>query len=107
MKIRDIHSIEKNNSIGISVFGYKNKEKHQIYVSKKCCEENHVDLLFIREEVKRHYALIKDVNLFIYDHALHRGKNIFCHYCLQAFSTEEILKRHLRTALKLMANKEL
>ena len=31
-KIRDIHKIEKNNSIGISVFGYENKEKHQIYV---------------------------------------------------------------------------
>ena len=27
VKIRDIHKIEKKNSIGISVFGYKNKEK--------------------------------------------------------------------------------
>ena len=35
IKIRDIHKIEKNNSIGISVFGYRNKEKHLIYVSKK------------------------------------------------------------------------
>ena len=68
---------------------------------KKCCEENHVDLLFIGEEVKRHYALIKDVNPFIYDHALHRGKNIFCHYCLQAFSTKEILKRHFKDCFKI------
>ena len=37
IKIRDIHKIEKKNSIGISVFGYENKEKHPIYVSKKCC----------------------------------------------------------------------
>ena len=36
VKIRDIHKIEKNNSIGIKVFGYENKEKHPIYVSKKC-----------------------------------------------------------------------
>ena len=35
VKIRDIHKIEKNNSIGISAFGYENKEKHPIYVSKK------------------------------------------------------------------------
>ena len=40
VKIRDIHKTEKMNSIGISVFGYENKEKHPIYVSKKCCEKN-------------------------------------------------------------------
>ena len=35
VKIRDTHKIEKQkNSIGISVFGYKNKEKYPIYVSK-------------------------------------------------------------------------
>ena len=35
VKIRDIHKIEKKNSIGISVFGYENKENNPIYVSKK------------------------------------------------------------------------
>ena len=40
VKIRDIYKIEKTNSIGISVFGYENKEKHPIYVSKKRCEKN-------------------------------------------------------------------
>ena len=44
VKIRDIYKIEQNNYIGISVFGYENKEKHPIYVSKKCCEEKHVGL---------------------------------------------------------------
>ena len=27
-------------------------------------------------------------------------KNIFCPYCLQAFSTEEILKRHIKIGFK-------
>ena len=27
LKVRDIHKIEKKNSISISVFGYKNKKK--------------------------------------------------------------------------------
>ena len=40
VKIRDIYKIEKTNSIGISVFGYENKEKYPIYVSKKRCEKN-------------------------------------------------------------------
>ena len=45
VKIRDIHKIEKRNSIDISAFGYENKEKYPIYVSRKYCEEKHVDLL--------------------------------------------------------------
>ena len=36
VKIKDIHKIVKKSSIGISIFGYENKEKYQIYVSKKC-----------------------------------------------------------------------
>ena len=45
VKIRDIHKIEKRNSISISVFGYENKENHPTYASNKCSEEKHVDLL--------------------------------------------------------------
>ena len=54
--MRDIHKIEKKkkkNSIGISVFGYENKEKHRTYVSKKYCEEKHVDFLLIGEREKK------------------------------------------------------
>ena len=40
VKIRDIYKIEKTNSIETSVFGYENKEKYPIYVSKKYCEKN-------------------------------------------------------------------
>ena len=35
IKVRNIHKNEKQNSIGLSVFGYENKEKHPIDVSKK------------------------------------------------------------------------
>ena len=63
--------------------------------------------MLIGEEGKRHYALIKDFNTFMFDHTLHRGRKHFCRYCLQAFSSEEILKCHIIDCLKLMANKEL
>ena len=36
VKTRDIHKIEKKNSIDISAFGYENKKKYSIDVSKKC-----------------------------------------------------------------------
>ena len=32
VKVKDIHKIEKNNSIDISFSGYENKEKHPVYV---------------------------------------------------------------------------
>ena len=34
VEIRNIHKIEKKNAIGISAFGYENKEKHPINVLK-------------------------------------------------------------------------
>ena len=40
VKIKNIHKIEKTNAIGISVFGYENKEKHTVYVSKKYVKKN-------------------------------------------------------------------
>ena len=96
VKTKDIHKTAKQNSISISVSGYENKEKYPIYVSKKCREEKYVDLLLTGEEGERHYyVLIKDLNTFMYDHTLHYRRKHFCCYCLQAFSTEEILKRPL------------
>ena len=50
------------------------------------------DLLLIREGGKRHYVLIKDFSIFMYDHALHRGRKKLSCYCGQAFTTKEILK---------------
>ena len=32
----------------------------------------------------------------MYDHSLRHGRKHFCHYCLQTFITEEILKRHIK-----------
>ena len=40
VNFKDIQKLEKKNSIGISVFGYENKEKHPIYVSKNVVKRN-------------------------------------------------------------------
>ena len=42
------------------------------------------------EEAKTHYVLIKDANTFTYNHTLHGGRQYFCRYCLQPFSTKEV-----------------
>ena len=58
-------------------FLVENKEKYTIYVSKKSCEQKHVDFLMIEEVEKKHYALINDFSRFMYDHSLHRGRKHF------------------------------
>ena len=40
VKVRDVHKIEKKNSIGVSVFGYENKEKRSIHVSKNVVKKH-------------------------------------------------------------------
>ena len=104
VKTRDIHKIEENNSIGISVFGYENKAKYPVYVSKKCCEDKHVDLLLIGEGNKKHRVVIKDFNAFMYDHALHRERKHFCRYCLQDFRTAKILKCDIKETSQIELN---
>ena len=89
VKIRDIHKIKKNISIGITVFGYGNTEKYLVYVSKQCSEEKHVDLLLIEEGEKKHYVLIEDFNTLMHDHILHWGRKHFCRYFLQALEQEK------------------
>ena len=37
----------------------------------------------------------------MHNHTLHRGRKHFCYYCLQAFSTEEILKIHIKNLFKI------
>ena len=65
-------------------------------------EKKHVNLLLLEERGKRLYALITDLNTFIYDCALHRGKKYFCRYCLQSFSTDKILKTHVKVCFKVI-----
>ena len=81
---------KKKNSIYVSVFGYKNKEKVPINVSKKC-KEKHVDLS----------CFIKDISTVMYDHTLHHQRKHFCCYCLQAFETAEKLKCYIKDCFKI------
>ena len=86
--MRDIHKIEKKNSINISVLGYENREKNPIYVSKKWCEDKHIDLLLIdkthillkiliRSCMIIHYPLEENIFVVIvYELSLQKKQNV-------------------------------
>ena len=78
-------------------FGYENREKYPIYVSKKCCEEKS----WLITEGEKNTVFINDLNRFMYDHSLHHGRKHFCHYCLHAFIIEEILKCLIKVCFKI------
>ena len=43
----------------------------------------------------------------MYDHTLHHAEKHFCPYCLQVFSTEEILKRYIKECFKINGKKRI
>ena len=53
------------------------------------------------EGKKKHYVFIKNFSTFMCDYTLHLGKKHFCCYCLYAFVTEEILKRHIKDCFEI------
>ena len=55
----------------------KIREKPPIYISNNYYEDKHNDLLLIWEKDRKHYVLIKDFNIFMYDYTLNLRKNIF------------------------------
>ena len=101
VKIRDIHKIERKNSIAISVFGYETRKIVQSTCQKNVAKKKHVDLLWIEKEGKSHHVLIKDFHTFMYYHTLHRGRKHFFRYCLQAFRTEKISKCRVKDSFKI------
>ena len=78
---KQYNKIEKQNEININVFGYENKQKYPIYVSKEKYEDC-MNLLLITENENKHYVLIKDFNKYMYDITKHKERKHFCMYCL-------------------------
>ena len=75
MSIKQIPKIEEQNNISINVFGYENKQRFPLFVSKKVFETT-LDLLLIMEDEKQHYVWIKDFNRFMYNQSKHNTENI-------------------------------
>ena len=60
------NKVEKQNNIRINVFGYENGQQFLIHISKETFEDQ-MNLLLITKDEKKHYVLIKDFNVFMYN----------------------------------------
>src|SRR6266536_194432 len=94
VSMKDIPTIEKKFNISINVFGHEGTD---IFPIKLCKEkyDKHVDLLYTKNEETDHYVLITDFDKLNFKITKHNKKQHFCKYCIQHFTTEEILKKHM------------
>ena len=95
---KDYCKIEKQNNICINVFCYKNRIIYPRYISGEKFS-NCMDLLLIFEENKSHYVYIKDFNRLMFNKAKNKNKNYFCRYCLQCFTSKNVLTEHKENCL--------
>ena len=98
--VKQINKIEKQNNICINLFGYEEKQKFPIYISKEKYQD-HMELLLITEGENKHYVLIKDFNKFMFRQNKHEHKKHFCMYCLQCFSREDVLTEHKNNCISI------
>ena len=98
--VKQINKIEKQNNICINLFGYEEKQKFPIYISKEKYQD-HMELLLITEGENKHYFLIKEFNKFMFRQNKHEHRKHFCMYCLQCFSREDVLTEHKNNCISI------
>ena len=81
VNVKNFNKIDKQNTIRINVFGYKEEQPFPIHIFEEKFEDQ-MNLLLIAKDEKRHYVLIKDFNKFMFNQSKHKGKKHFCMYCL-------------------------
>ena len=62
------------------------------------CQKIFVGQLLLEDNEKKHYVLIKDFNIFMYDYIV--GKSIFAVIGYKLYSIEVKLKCHVKDCLK-------
>ena len=95
---KQYNKTETQNSIRINVFGCEKEQPFPIHISKEKFEDQ-MNLLLITENEMKHYVLIKDFNVFMYNQTKYKEKKHFCMHCLQCFPSESILVKHANTCL--------
>ena len=69
------------------------KIKHLLYLLSNTLKKH---LLLTEGKDEKHYVLMKDFNIFMYNHTLNGGRKH-----LQAFSTDKMLKSHINDCFKI------
>ena len=94
VSVKDIPKIEKQFNVSINVFGHKDSDIYPIRITTEDCKK-HVDLLYTENEKTSHYVWIKDFNTLNFKKTNSNKKHHFCRWCIQHFTSEKILDKHI------------
>ena len=90
------------NDIKFYVFGVDDKQSiYPLYISNKICDKTFNLIL-----IENLYVWVKDFNKLMKTQSEDSHKLFFCYYCLQHFTSENILKIIQRFASKVMEAKK-
>ncbi|GFU21074.1 c2H2-type domain-containing protein, partial [Nephila pilipes] len=91
--VTSISTLEKLNNVRINVYGFED-EIFPLYVSSRE-DQDCINLLYISNEERQHYCLIRNFSRFIGDLSKHKSKAHICYRCLHRFCREDLLQEHL------------
>ena len=86
---------QQNNDISLNVFGFENDEIYPLRITKQKTRRHHINLLFLQKNERSHYCLLKDLNSFLHRTKTSKWKTFFCVYCLQGFTRQDLLDKHI------------
>ena len=95
---KDYAKIVKENNFLINVFGYEHETPYHIQTAKQTFEK-HVDSILALNSKTSHYVSVKKFKRFMTNKTKHHSKKHFGQYCLQCFSSSEILEFHVKLQL--------
>ena len=98
VKLKDIPKIENMNDIKFNVFCVGDKESiYPLFIFLKNIVKKTCNLILF----ENHYVWIKHFNKLMNTLSKDAHKLFFCDYCLQHFTSENILKNHTEVCLKI------
>ena len=90
---KDFKKIEQKKNIRINVSCYENGSTYAIHIFDEKFK-NCMDLLMIADENKTYYVYIKYFNRFMCNKTKCKNEKHFGKYCLQCFSSKNVLVEH-------------
>ena len=97
MSLKDIDRFEKQNPFSINVLGYESgKGVYILRVGEHSSERTLINLILISNDETKHYCWVKNKSRLLSSQKSKYGhKRYFCDYCLNSFTLERELEKHV------------
>ena len=100
VNIQDLPKVEKQFNVSINIYGHSNSDIYPIHNTYSTAAK-HIDLLVTSNSETNHYVWIKNFNRLCYNVNKHARKKYFCKHCIQHFTSESILLKHMEDCMVL------